>query len=297
MGVLWFVLMGCVSPLITVLFFIGMYQTLKKRVDAAGGLEAIKQKIQQGDETRLAHAYPTVQPAGETGATLGCGLSVLLTGLLALGIGVTLQTRAIREAILLKNEGVHTMAVVTAKEISEDDEGSDTYYISYAFVAPSPMAPSETGEQQQVERRESVSRQLYEHTKQEGQIAVIYARRDPHIARIVAQYRPGKVTFWPILIGGAVGVSLLLVTPWMYQRYRDARRLEAEGIRTTVTILDVYEQFDSDSFSYYVAYALPGGQPIRHIVSHRVFQQLQTSRMVRVLYLPDDPQIFRPEWD
>ena len=125
---------------------------------------------------------------------------------------------------------------------------------------------------------------------------MIYARRAPHIARIAAQYRPGKFTLWPILIA-TVGVSFLLLVPWMYQRYQNAKRLDAEGIWTTVTILDVYEDADPDTPSYYVAYALPGGQTIRHVVSHRVFQQLQTSRVVRVLYLPDDPQVFRPEWD
>jgi hypothetical protein len=127
-------------------------------------------------------------------------------------------------------------------------------------------------------------------------VEVIYARSDPQIARMMAHYEPGKVSYVPIIVGVIAAVVDALLLSWTYKRYQNANRLEVEGVPGTVTVLDFYEESDSDSTSYFVAYALPDGQQIRHSVSRKIYQTLTVGDAIRIIYLLDDPRVFRTEW-
>ncbi|MBN1876444.1 MAG: hypothetical protein JXA33_19625, partial [Anaerolineae bacterium] len=150
---------------------------------------------------------------------------------------------------------------------------------------------------QQVQRKESVPYEVFVRIAEGGQIEVIYARSDPKVVRAMAEYKPGRVNYLPGIIGGIVGIVDLLLTTAFFRGHRNAVRLDTEGIMATTTILDLYESSSSDSTTYYVAYTLPDGQQIRHTVLSRIYETLQIGDAVRIVYLMDNPRIFRPEWE
>lgn len=269
-----------------------LFLRAKKSFDAAGGIEGLQQMVHQAQSDHPARAFPVVTPAGQVKASRILVIIFLFTAVLSCGVGSYIQVRMLREAWLLESEGVVTMATVAQKRIVEDDEDGDTYYVDYTFVAT-----SEIGRAEGVRREERVSYQLFSRVPEEGRVEVIYARSDPEIARMTAHYEPGKVSYVPIIVGGIVALTDALLLFWFYKRYVNASRLEIEGVPGTVTILDLHESSDSDSTTYYVAYALPDGQQIRHSVSRKIYETLKVGDVVRIIYLPDDLTVFRPEWE
>ena len=117
------------------------------------------------------------------------------------------------------------------------------------------------------------------------------------MVRALVKYKPGRVNYLPGIIGGIVGIVAFLLTTAFFRGYRNAMRLDIEGVMTTTTILDLYESSDSDSTTYYVAYTLPDGEQIRHSVLSRVYNTLHVGDAVRIVYLMENPRIFRPEWE
>ncbi len=113
------------------------------------------------------------------------------------------------------------MATVTEKRIVEDDEGSDdTYYVLYTFVAS-----SESGQAEEVRRKERVSYQQFIRVPEPGQVEVIYAHSDPKVARIAAHYVPGKVSYVPVIVSGIITlIDTLIALPWTYKQFRSASR-------------------------------------------------------------------------
>ncbi len=66
---------------------------------------------------------------------------------------------------------------------------------------------------------------------------------------------------------------------------------------TTTTVLDLFATSDENSTTHYVAYTLPDGQKVRHGIKPAIYRQLQVNDLVRLVYLPDDPKVFRLELD
>ncbi|HOU11743.1 MAG TPA: hypothetical protein PKZ84_01380 [Anaerolineae bacterium] len=270
-----------------------MFTSVKKNIEAAGGLEGLKAAHLQMTEEHPAAVLPVIMPSGQVKTMRFVWLLLALAAVFSFGVGGFAQYRAIRNARLLQNEGVITQALVTDKRITEDDDGNETCYVSYAFDAPLP-----DGGARRVQRRETVSYLIFDQVEEGGRIEIIYARSDPTAAQIKANYKPGKVSYLPLLIGSLIGLATALLALPFYRRLQNAVRLDAEGVPITATVLDLFASSgDADSAMYYVAYALPDGQRIRHTISAQTYKQLHVGDSIQLVYLPDNPRIFRPEWE
>jgi len=233
-----------------------------------------------------------VAPVGRVENTRRLWLILALSAVLLVGAGGFFQYRNIRSARLLESEGVTVRATITEKYISTDDDGDETYYLTYTFSAQSPDAGS-----QQVKRKERVFYELFAQVEEGGRIDVTYARSDPKVAQIVANYIPGDVSYLPIFLGGIMGLVDVLLASAAYRRFQNAVRLDAEGIPATATVLDLFATSDENSTTYYVAYTLPDGQQIRHSIRPALYKQLHVGDPIQLVYLPDNPRLFRPEWE
>ncbi|MGC9397092.1 MAG: DUF3592 domain-containing protein [Anaerolineae bacterium] len=285
------VFMG-IGALVFILSALKMFSKVKRDVEAAGGLEGIKAAYVRAAEEYPASALPVATPVSKTKTARTLNLIFAFSLLLSCGVGGFFQVRAIRESALLEDEGVVTTATVVEKHISEDDDGDETYYVTYAFGASSPEAGT-----QRVQRKESVPYEIFAQFREGGKVEIIYAPSDPKVAHVMAKYEPGRVSYLPGIIGGIVGLVDLLLLIAFYRRYQNAVRLDTEGLVTTTTVLDLYESSGSDSTTYYVAYTLPDGQQIRHSVGQKIYKTLHVGDAVKIVYLSDNPRIFRPEWE
>lgn len=235
-------------------------------------------------------AYPVVSPTWSSSCTLMLSLAALIFGLGLIVAGVFIQGREIQKAQLLAQEGIRTSATVIDKEISEDDDGNETYYIRFAFIE------GQEANRNEVQHRQSVPKDVYNRAEHGGRIEIIYAPSNPRIARITATYVPNQVSYWPLTLLGGVGVLLLLFLPMSFKLSGQAQRLDTEGVTVTTSIVDLYESSDSDGSSYYVAYEVPSRGHIRHGVSRGIYRRLRVGETITVRYLPDNPKLFRPVW-
>ncbi len=265
---------------------------VRKNFEAIGGLEGLNAARLRMIEEHPARIFPIVIPMGKVKTARLVWSIMVFSVLVSFGVGGFFQFRVSRAARLLEGEGVVVAATVAARSISENDDGDETYYVTYTF-----NAQAANGESLPVKRKESVPYALFARVEDGGRIEVIYARSDPTVARMMANYTPGKVSYLPIFVGGIMGLVGLLLATGFYRYYQNAARLDAEGFPISVTILDLFETWDSDSTTYYIAYILPDGQKIRHTVRSAVYQRLHVGDSIRIVYLPDNPKIFRPEWE
>ena len=268
-----------------------MISRFRKGVEAVGGLEGLKAMQLRMMEEKPAVALPVVTPVSKSNTARTLSLIFTFSLLLSCGVAGFFQARAIRETRLLEAEGTVTSATVVAKKITENDDGDETYYVTYAFGASSPEA-----ETQHVQRKESVPYAVFVQAEEGGSIDVIYAPSDPKVARVMAGYKPGRVNYLAGIIGAIVGIVDLSLLMAFLPSYRKAVRLDTEGMMATTTILDLHESSDSDGTTYYVAYALPDGQRIRHSIKSAIYKQLHVGDSVTIVYLADNPKVFRPEW-
>lgn len=281
-----------IGALIFVLGALKMFSGLLGYIKAIGGLEGLKAQQLRLMEEQPAAVVSVVTPVGSVQATRRAWLFFAFAALVCFGLGGFLQYRAIRSARLLESEGISARATVTDTRISEDDDGDETYYVAYRFDAPSSDAGS-----QQVQREESVPYVVFAQAEEGGSIDIIYARSDPKVAQILANYMPGEVSYVSILVGGIMGVICALLAIPLHRRFQDAIRLDAEGVLTTTTVLDLFAASDSDSTTHYVAYTLPDGQKVRHGIKPAIYKQLHVGDALRLVYLPDNPKVFRLELD
>jgi len=285
-----FVIIGASAIIITFVAF-RMFSTAKKNIKAAGGLEGLKAAGLRAAEAHPANAFPVVAPVGQVNTTRLVWLIFVCSALLSFGLGGFFQYRTIRSARLLQNEGMTTRATVAEKYISEDDEGNETYYVTYTFTAQSLDAGP-----QQIKRQESVPHEIFARVEKGERIEIIYARSDPKVARIMANYEPGAVSYLPICLGGILGLVDALMTIPFYRRFQKAVRLDVEGIPTTTTVRGLFTSSGEEGTTYYVAYTLPDGQKIRHSIKPALYKQLHVGDTLRIVYLSDNPRVFRPEW-
>jgi len=264
----------------------------RQHIEAAGGLEGLKAMQLRMMEEQPAAAVPIVTPVGSVRSARLIWLFFAFSALLSFCLGGFFQYRAIRNARLLESEGVTTRATVTETHISEDDDGDETYYVTYSFAAQSP----DTGSQQ-VKRKESVPYEVFRQAEADGRIDIIYAGSDPKVAHIMANYEPGRVRYVAILVGGILGVVDALLSVPLYRRFRNAVRLDGEGMPVTTEVLDLFAMSDENDTTHYVAYTSPDGQKVRDSIKPAIYKQLHVGDLIKLVYLPDDPKVFRPEWD
>lgn len=296
MGDQWFPLLfvGVAVSTVAMIVFITFSQFVRasrksKRADGVSGLVA--NQYAQTAALPSSRQYPGLAPIWKTQILLWVGVGVSLLGLLLIGGGWFAQQDHIRQVRLLESEGVAATARITDKTISSSDD-SDTYYIHYTFTA---LVDDQRVE---INRKISVSEQFYDRVEYGGSLPIIYARSDPRVVRIQALYTPGKVEYWRLIILGGLGMLCCWLAWRIFKTYGDARRLDNEGVQATVRVLECYvDDSDSDSTWYYVIYELPGFGPIRQSVDVGRYRQLTVGDRVRVTYLPDQPKIFRPQWD
>jgi hypothetical protein len=284
----WLVVMfiAVFSLLVTVL----IVKQVTGAVKRAGGVQKIKQQMQARKAGQhLAQTAPLATPAGQAGTTLGSAVFIGALGLILLVGGWLAQQHHIREVRLLQNEGVVGDAVVTAQRISESDD-SATYYVTFTFTAIA------NDERVEVQREVSVPSYFYHRVEYGSKIEVRYARSDPKIVKINAFYTPGRIQYWWLIGASGTGVLCLGITWSLLGAYRQARRLDKEGITTAAVVLDRFEYSDTESITYYVAYALPGAGPIRHPVEKGVYDRLSVGQTFNLAYLSDKPKVFRPLW-
>ncbi|MBN1580521.1 MAG: DUF3592 domain-containing protein [Anaerolineae bacterium] len=288
-GIIPWIVVG--AAVFSLLLVVGLILVFSRQFKSSGGLAGLQQKAQAMIAQQPALAYPIRTPIGAaaTYRTLVWILGAIAVVLI--GVGIFFQVREVNRVRLLEREGVVTTATVSGREISESDEGSDTYYVSYTFR----VVVDDRWEQ--IDREESVSYDLYRQSEEGSDIQVVYAPSNPQIARIQAQYVPGRAEYWPIILSGALGLFCLLLVAVFRRQHQNATRLDAEGITTTVTLIDRLESSDSDGTTYYLAYTVPGLGPIRQVVIKHTYDRLHNGDAIRLIYLLDNPQVFRTLWE
>lgn len=269
-----------------------MFAKFQKHFKGIGGLEGLKAMQMRLAEEQPAAVVPVVTPVGSVRATRLAWLFFAFAVLVCFGLGGFLQYRAIRSARLLESEGTTAQAIVTDKRISEDDDGDETFYVTYRFDAQSPDAGA-----RQMEHEASVPYEVFAQAEEGGGIDVIYARSDPRVAQILANYVPGEVSYVSMLVGGIMGVICALLAIPLHRRFQDALDLDAAGVPTLTPVLDLFATSDENGTTHYVAYTLPDGQKVRHGIKPAIYKQLHVGDLIRLVYLPDDPKVFRVEWN
>ncbi|MBN2004986.1 MAG: hypothetical protein JXA21_16625 [Anaerolineae bacterium] len=240
---------------------------------------------------RPALSYPFGVPTWEMGGLLRWTVMVASIALALFTVGMFyVRYLAIRAPRLLRTEAVFADARVTGKRTFAADDGKVYYDVSYALIAPA------GGRRVEVERSERVPEDFYNHVEKGGDIEVIYAQSDPTVVRIRALYNPGGVNFSVVLSGCMIVFSLALL--WTLQTpYQKVRRLEKLGVTALAVLVDCVKYETAGVTLYLVAYELPGTGPLRHEVSQKDYARLHIGQAIKVLYLFDESEIFRPLWD
>jgi hypothetical protein len=119
---------------------------------------------------------------------------------------------------LLTKEGLWTKGQVVDRrvEISDDDDDgtTTTYYVTYEFFVP------ESGER--IEIDDAVSLDIYNHVEKGGRVELIYAKSDPEIARLKAEFvAPTKFDLMIVVCFPMFGLPFVLLGLWMLRQEID----------------------------------------------------------------------------
>ncbi|HNT76715.1 MAG TPA: hypothetical protein PKH77_17030 [Anaerolineae bacterium] len=115
-------------------------------------------------------------------------------------------------------------------------------------------------------------------------------------AAISRLFVPGQVAYGPVVLPGGSGVLCLALLGIPLKKYREARRLDREGIAATVPLLACFEGAEGGDTAFYVAYELPGVGAIRHPVAYRMVRRMKVGDPMTVVYHPQNARLFRPRW-
>ncbi|HNT77938.1 MAG TPA: hypothetical protein PKH77_23230 [Anaerolineae bacterium] len=102
--------------------------------------------------------------------------------------------------------------------------------------------------------------------------------------------------YWPLILLGSGGLLGIALVKNPFEKFREARRLDREGVAVTTPLLACFEGAADGDMTFYVAYALPGVGPIRHPVAYRIFKRVKAGDPITVVYHPQSPRLFRPRW-
>jgi hypothetical protein len=190
----------------------------------------------------------------------------------------------------LNNEGVTAQGTVTNMVVDSSDD-SIVYNVSYRFTAPV------NGDNINHEDTDSISESVYNKLEMGGNVDVIYVRSDPKISTIKADW--GLPDLWALAfvftiesIGLAFGIWMLKIGVTAGSNFLNLR---SKGEETQATIFDTWEESNSDSASYYVAYAYQVPQFGKQIFTNveqsiQAYKKLNIGDRTPLRYLPDDPQ-------
>jgi hypothetical protein len=101
---------------------------------------------------------------------------------------------------------------------------------------------------------------------------------------------------WPVILLGGGGLLCMSLSWFPFKKYREARVLDREGVTTTTLLLACFEDSNDDGTSYYVVYELPRLGSICHTVAYKIFKRVNIGDNITIIYLPNNPRIFRPCW-
>lgn len=267
------------APLIPFVAIRRVQRITRKSSDLRGSVQQASQK----------GMYSELTPVWKTGTAIFVQVVLLLLGVGLLCAAWFVCQRSLRDAQLLLNEGITTTARVADKYLYSS-EARNTYYVVYAFTAMG------DGQRTDIRRKVEVREDVYNRLEYGGSVEIIYARSAPNVTQIHALYTPGKVTFWPVILLGGSGLLCMSLSWFPNKKCRKARLLDREGVTTTTPLLARFEDSNDDGMSYYVAYHLPRIGTIRHTVAYRTFKRVNIGDSITVIYLPNDPRIFRPYW-
>ncbi|MBN2389869.1 MAG: hypothetical protein JXR84_04050 [Anaerolineae bacterium] len=288
-SIMWVILYLVVTTIAGLALLIFILSRVSRRLKNIGGVEGLRQRLQQ-ELKASAPVYPAVSPTPTPGKALGCSMAVLLLMVATMAVGAFVQQREVREVRRLQTEGVVAVARVDDKKVDRDSEDGDTYSIYYTFRAVAP-----NGATRDYAQWEDVPLAFYNRMPVGATLEVVYVPGAPDINRLRKFYTPGKVRYWGIFIGLGAALPCLALGAGQLTRYRNARRLDDEGMQVTTRVLDHYTHTDSDGNSYYIIYELPGVGRVRQAVTRKVQAQLSPGSPIRLTYLPDNPRIFRME--
>lgn len=264
------------------------------RLKKMGGMKGMQAwVIQKQLEAQMDHPAKNYPEVAATGRTISLIIVVGVIALSALGflsVGLIWGAIEANTMYLLQNDSRLALATVVAKTIETDSEDDDVYYLTYAFESDVPGASP-----QKMTRREAVSWEVYQSFERGQSIEIIFARSDPSISRIASEYHPGILDLGPGLVFIPIGIGDLVFGWIFYRRLRNARRLDEDGIVTSVKVLDRYEDSSGDSTTHYIALQLPTGQPLRTSVNGKIYERAEIGSWVNVRYLSDDARVFRVE--
>jgi hypothetical protein len=241
---------------------------------------------------RLKRPKPVIRPLAGV-ITLLFGIPWTLFSLVFFFAIVGQSVRDQEQFSRLSSEGVTVQGVVTKME-TDDSDDSTSYYIHYRFFAPF------KNEKKAFEHYNSVSESVYNSVETGGKVEIIYAASDPQLSFVKTAFGPPGLVV-PIIGGGMIllfiGVGLAMVIPG-FQAAKRFLMLSSQSQIAQATVFDRWEQPDSDSSSYYVAYAfkVSSRQSGSRIISNaeasaQAYKKLKLGEKVRVKFLPDNPQV------
>ncbi|MBN2004188.1 MAG: hypothetical protein JXA21_12600 [Anaerolineae bacterium] len=259
-----------------------------RKFQNAGGVEALRQKLQESKiPTKV---YPAVSPTPKPRTALGCSVILVMLMIAAIAVGVFVQQKEAREVRLLEREGVVAVATVGDKKIEHGSDNDEIPYIYYTF-----RAVTADGATREYGQWKSVRSSFYNQTDIGATLEVVYVPGSPNINRLRDLYTPGKMQYWGVLIAAGIALPCLALGAGQLNRYRHARRLDAEGMQAITRIMEHYTEEDSDGNTYYIIYELPGMGPVRQATTRNFQARHPVGSSVQLLYLPDNPLIFRLE--
>ncbi len=200
------------------------------------------------------------------------------------------QWCAIREADLLRTQGVVVQGVITEKHVHVGAKGARTYYISYAFI-PREIPSSEISDFL------SVSPWFYSSVEQGNPLDILYVHSDPWIHRVQMFYTLGDFSPSGGIICSVVVLVALFFIWILIREYDRSARLDREGVEGSAWVTDLSTETDAKGqTTCYVVYEIAQSFTVRHTISKDMYGRLKVGMSVPVRYVPNDPRIFRPNW-
>jgi hypothetical protein len=100
--------------------------------------------------------------------------------------------------------------------------------------------------------------------------------------------------YWPLILLGSGGLLGIALVKNPFEKFREARRLDREGVTVTTPLLACFEGAADGDMTFYVAYTLPGVGPICHPVTDRIFKRVKAGDPITVVYHPKAPDYSAP---
>jgi hypothetical protein len=211
----------------------------------------------------------------------GC-LGLFLLPFFVIGLGALLYALSLTSTLIF---GTTTPGTVIAQEVISNDEGSDSYRITYRYEVGGVRW---TG-------KDDVERQQFTSLVAETPVTVKYFLPMPGTNSVLdgvtnAPKRVGFLWLWIAIWDGVLGSMLFVgVRALLFQR-----RLVQLGRPTTACIREKTCVSDSDSSQYHLHYSFrtESGRDWsdKRMVSKEEWDRVREGEMLTALYLPDAPQ-------